>query len=923
MIERVDIDARYSKPGSLYIPRGSNTAKSREQDKKADVRLAIERGASIILTTEPRDAFAPDAPIIQIDNLVDTLKKLAVVKRAEYKNELIGITGSVGKTTTKDMLRQMLCYIGITYATRGNYNEIDGVLMSLAALPHEAQFALIEICSTRLGSIPAKSQFARPTIGMLTNVGHSHGENYPSRYDILRDKMAMFDDLTGQQTAIVGRQVIDYDQSEENLLERKKIGRLITVGTTPQDTVRLTGAEISAVSTRVDMTLDGQDYSVTVPLAGRQHVDAALFSMAAAHALDLDPADAALNVTRLSSGARRGARYRLRPTDSKKTIEVIDDAQNSAPDSSRALPELLTLRNPARKILVFGDMLELGDNAPAMHDALADDIIAAGIDILVTVGPLAARLAETLKGRIKTRAFKTSGGAAKHVKALAQNGDLIALKGSGGLQLERVMREIAPAAQRRKAKDTWLVEHVTERITTRTINISASAKDTLQTAHQAPVGTFGAFLYRMPLKKGFSTSRHTTTVGSNYILALRMNGPSGPFVAVGEASPRSPALTGDNIPLANMFFERSRPLIEAMTLSTASPETALADVRTHMATLEALAESLATDKNRTKPFRACLAGLDIMLLNAAATLHGIGVTELLGRRRPDVGVSATTLSASKDMGGPKLRNTILRHVTRYPACRAKGTDDNAQNIDIIKAVHEVSRDMGEDKIAWVDMNEAYEPDGAAVLIEEIVAAAERGEIGGTVILEQPVPKRYYDEMCALQAKARELTAKLPLNLLLLADESMWDMSDLLRLQQGGGTGAINIKVQKCGGLLKAMDIAQVAHDFSGDTQIYIGGMLGTSDVTSRALLGLAAALPRFDFITSGPKSNIEAHVVTNPMKWKDKSNVPPVGDGPGLGVNMDWQVVMDYASPDCREPLVTFLAAADIAVSPASAKTPT
>jgi len=461
IVEQVDIDGIYCTKGSLYIPRGSRTAKAAAQNERVDIGKALARGAAIALTSLDRSGFPPEAPVIQVPNLVEAAKKLAESARSRFQGKILGITGSVGKTTTKDMMANAFSFCGPVYATRWNYNEIDGVLMTMAAMPPEARYAVIEVCSTKLGSVPNKAAHVMPHIGMVTVIGHSHGANYPTRYDILRDKVSMLDYLVGERIAVLGRSVIEFDQANENLIASKPIDTLITVGHGKADTVRFLGADLGALDTRVRLEVDGKPFRLRVPVAGRQFVDAALFTMAGAMAFGLDLDDVAENIGAHERGARRGERISLAVKDSDKTVEVIDDAQNSAPDSVRALLELVQLRSPRRKVLVFGDMLELGDEGPEMHRALAQDILAAGIDLAILVGPLAGLLEPLLKGKVKTHLFSATDGLVKKIRALVEDGDLVILKGSGGLKLERLLPALGPPAARRKVGANWTVETAT------------------------------------------------------------------------------------------------------------------------------------------------------------------------------------------------------------------------------------------------------------------------------------------------------------------------------------------------------------------------------------------------------------------------------------------------------------------------------
>lgn len=900
VIERIDIDVKHCARGSLYIPRGSKTAHAKLENREY-IDKALARGASMVLTSLDRSLFPVDAPVVQVPNVVVAAKKLAKSARSRYSGKIIAITGSYGKTTTRSMLGHALSYVSDTYTTRVNYNELDGVLMTLASIPERTPYSVLEVSSAKPNNLPKKAIHVKPHIGMVTVIGHSHSANYPSRYDILRDKVAMFDYLVGDRIAIVARSVLDFDEANENLIAQKNIGTLITVGQRKDDTVQLVGAELGALETKVRMLVDGMPISVRVPAAGRQYVDAAMFTMAGAHALGLDLVDVAENISTFEQGARRGERFKVKVQNSTKTVEIIDDAQNSSPDSVRALLELVQLRNPKRKVLVFGDMLELGEDAPQMHKSLAEDVLTAGIDVAILIGPLAALMAPMLKDAMVVHLFDTTEDLVNKIRGLVENGDLVALKAAGGLKLERLLPALAPRSGRQKVGNNWMIETETGLPAPKTFKSIFATPE--QKTDVAVITDFEPLLCRIPLKRGFKTSRYTTKVSSNYILVMQFDG----VVGLGEASPRSLALTGDSITLARKFYDHAREQLIGARISKTSPEASLADVRLIMQKLEALALKLGEPAGNGKPFRASLAGIDIMLLDGVARLHNMTVTELLGQKREPVGVSAATISETSG-GGPRLLNTVRRHLKRYPVCRAKGGADTDFNLEILRSVTNVAKEMKQDKVAWIDMNEAYSPEGVPRLINAIVDSARAGDIQGTVILEQPVAKRFSAEMCEFQKFADDQTSGLDLDLVLMADESLWDESDLRNLHKHGGCNGINIKVPKCGGLLKALEIADCAKKFNSNVHIYLGGMVGCSDLTSRALLSLAQALPKFDYITSGPRSNIEAYIVTAPLKWVDQSNMLPAQDGAGLGLYLDWDTLRSYCEEDDQERLDTIRA---------------
>ncbi len=179
----------------------------------------------------------------------------------------------------------------------------------------------------------------------------------------------------------------------------------------------------------------------------------------------------------------------------------------------------------------------------------------------------------------------------------------------------------------------------------------------------------------------------------------------------------------------------------------------------------------------------------------------------------------------------------------------------------------------------------------------IAAQNDEGRIKGEVVIEQPVAKKHYKELCAIQ-KLASTFERPDLKIIIMADESLWDLADLRKLQGAGGVGAINIKMQKCGGLLAGLDIAKAAVAFDANTRIYLGAMIGTSDLSSWALISLARALPRCDYFTAGPRSNMETHIASTPIRYLRDTNELTPQRGLGIGTEIDLPKLARFADPE-------------------------
>jgi len=426
----VSTDSRTIQPGNLFIALSGP-----HFDGRTFLSQAFEKGAAGAVVSGPysRDLTPAHKIIIEVQDTLKALGDLAQLWRQRFSVPVIGLTGSNGKTTTKEMLAGILEPTGVTLKNPGNLNNLIGLPLTLLGLGPEHRFAVLEMGMNRSGEILRLSAIAVPTVGLVTNIGPAHLEGLGSLEAIARAKGELFEALTREDWAVI-------NQDEPRILELSAAcqSQKITYGLDPRAEVRADGIQPTASGLGFFLCFQGQRREIRLPLPGRHNVSNALAAAAAALVLGL-------SIDRIQRGLEGFSppAHRLQIRPGRRGAHLLDDSYNANPASVQAaLTTFQSLRQDRRGGLVLGDMLELGDSSQTAHQEIGTRIGGLGVDYLVTIGQYTpALMAEALKGnRPPAKAVHCSSPTEliEQVDPLIQAGDWVLIKGSHGMALETI-----------------------------------------------------------------------------------------------------------------------------------------------------------------------------------------------------------------------------------------------------------------------------------------------------------------------------------------------------------------------------------------------------------------------------------------------------------------------------------------------------
>ncbi|WP_375458715.1 UDP-N-acetylmuramoylalanyl-D-glutamyl-2,6-diaminopimelate--D-alanyl-D-alanine ligase [uncultured Enterovirga sp.] len=448
----ISIDSRTLVPGDLFF-----AIRGVASDGHDHVRGALERGASAAVVAEARAGEFTDAgPLVAVSDTLTALQDLGCMARARSRARIVAVTGSVGKTGTKEALRLVLSGFGRTHAATASFNNHWGVPVTLARMPRDAEFGVFEIGMNHPSEILPLTAMVRPHVAVVTTVEPVHIAHFRSVSGIADAKGEIFSGVETGGVAVITRDSPFFDRLAAHA-GASAAGRIIGFGENGKADVRAVRISAGPDSSMVEADVLGRRVAYRIGMAGRHVAQNSLAVLACAAALGLDIGRAASAYAGLTPPAGRGERLQLFAPSGE--FVLIDESFNANPASMRAALETLALCHVppgGRRIAVLADMGELGETGPAAHLALAGSVVASGADLVFAAGPLTRRLWDALPERLRGAYADDAGALERHVVGAVRGGDVVMVKGSKSTLVSKIAAALAsrfraPAADARAA----------------------------------------------------------------------------------------------------------------------------------------------------------------------------------------------------------------------------------------------------------------------------------------------------------------------------------------------------------------------------------------------------------------------------------------------------------------------------------------
>jgi len=434
----ISIDTRTLEPGDAFF---AITGEARNGHDF--VAAALQKGAALAVVDEAHAAqFRGAGALAIVPDVLKAMEQAGSARRAELKAGVVAVTGSVGKTGTKDALRLVLSRQGKTHAPVASYNNHWGVPLTLCRTPADVAYGVYEIGMNHPGEILPLARLVRPQVAIITTIQPVHLAAFESLEGIAEEKAGVFWELEKGGTAIVNADIPQADLLER-IAKAGPAGRVIRFGESPGADVRLLSCALKSDVSTVDAVVMGQPVTYRLGSPGKHIVLNSLAVLAAATALGADLALAALALGELRPPAGRGAQQRLEGPGGPFTL--IDESYNGNPASMRAAIENLgriPVAGRGRRIAVLGDMLELGPTGPELHKGLTQAIIANGVDAVFACGPLMRGLYDSLPSTLRGAYAAQASGLEPLVLDAIRAGDVVTVKGSLGSRMGPIVKAV-------------------------------------------------------------------------------------------------------------------------------------------------------------------------------------------------------------------------------------------------------------------------------------------------------------------------------------------------------------------------------------------------------------------------------------------------------------------------------------------------
>lgn len=432
----VSIDSRTLKPGDLFI-----AIKGPTFDGHAFAAQALDKGAAAAMVSDVPPGVAGDAPLLAVDDTMAAMIDLGRMSRMRTRARVIGVTGSVGKTGTKEALRHVLSAQAPTFATEGSLNNHWGVPLSLARMPADSAYAVFEMGMNHAGELGPLSRLVHPQVAIITTVEPAHMEFFASVEAIADAKAEIFEGMGPGGVAVLNR---DNPHYARLLAAARTQGlKVRSFGAHGEADARLLAADLGPDDSRVSARIGDETVAYTIALPGRHWVMNSLAVLLAVRAAGGDVAAAVLAFATLPAVKGRGVRKRIDTPSGAFTL--IDESYNASPAAMEAAFAVLGRLVPdgaGRRVAVLGDMREMGDKADSLHTGLAPALLAAGVGTVYCCGPHMRALFDTLPAAVRGGWTQDSAALAPLVADRITAGDVVLVKGSAGSRMGRVVEAL-------------------------------------------------------------------------------------------------------------------------------------------------------------------------------------------------------------------------------------------------------------------------------------------------------------------------------------------------------------------------------------------------------------------------------------------------------------------------------------------------
>ncbi|RVD37465.1 MAG: UDP-N-acetylmuramoylalanyl-D-glutamyl-2,6-diaminopimelate--D-alanyl-D-alanine ligase [Mesorhizobium sp.] len=438
-ISGISIDSRSLQPGDAFF-----AIKGETMDGHDFATAAVKAGAGVLVVAEGKlpSLGRLTAPMIVVQDVLVALERLGVAARARSGARIIAVTGSAGKTTTKEALRHVLSAVGTVHASAQSFNNHWGVPLTLARMPESCDYAVFEIGMNHPGEVRPLVKMVRPHVAIVTLIAAAHLGFFRNLDEIAQAKAEIFEGLEPDGAALLNR-----DDSRWKLLDKMAkaagVEHVYSFGENARSTFRLVKCELDADHSVIAAKIDGREVLARVGAPGRHMVQNVLAVLGAAQLVGADLGKVASALADLSAERGRGKRHILRHP--KGPITLIDESYNANPASMAAAMALLNatpVSGEGRRIAVLGDMLELGSHSAKLHAALAELIIGTGTQTVFLGGPEMRALAEILPSDVNTE-YRAG---AEELKPLllsaVRPGDVVMVKSSKGIGFSKLVEAL-------------------------------------------------------------------------------------------------------------------------------------------------------------------------------------------------------------------------------------------------------------------------------------------------------------------------------------------------------------------------------------------------------------------------------------------------------------------------------------------------